>query len=389
MKSMARGMAMADAAVLVIDAQIGAFEHGISRFGWTRSSALLAYCFGVKKFVVVVNKMDLVGWKEERFEEIKREVVRYLEKVGVKKENIAVLPISAYLSENITKPSPHLSWYKGWEREEAGGGTVRGTTMLDAMDGVTVPVRRVDLPLRVPVQRVHDLACGTVVTGKVVQGVVELGKTYVLQPQGRKVVARSIEVYNRRRKEGRTGDLIGVCLGGIGVYEVWAGSVLCEVDSFAAGAGAPSSSSGGGKKLSKKKETKKDTKPLSANTLTIQIIGTNIVSSILPGRQGMMHIHAACVPYKVLSVTPTDKKTGQTIEGRKGVKTGDGGLLIVQLTKPAYVEAFKDCPALGRFALVEGLGVEAVGIVKEVKDWNGLSSGKGRGVGKGSSSFFR
>ena len=381
---------MADAAIVVIDAGIGAFEAGISRCGSTKSSITLAYSMGVKRFMIVVNKMDVVGWRQERFKEIQREMLRFMDKLGVKRENISVLPISAYLNQNVTSPSEHMSWFKGWERGNGAGGTVKGMTLLEAMDGISVPVRRVDLPLRMPVHRVHDLMCGTVVTGKIIQGKVEKGKTYILQPQGKKVVARSIEVYNRRREEGRTGDLIGVCLGGVGVTDVWAGSVLCDLDSFSGGgaemgeSSSSSSSSGGGRKLSKKKEQKKELK-LLATTISIQIKVLSIPGRILPGKMGTMHIHSACIPYKVLAVTPLDRKTFLPIEGgEKFLRTGDSGLLVLELTKPTYVEVFKEVPALGRFALGGSRRIESVGVVKEVVEWNGK-------VGKkdGKSSFFR
>ena len=81
---MITGASQADAAVLVIGSGIGEFEVGISKEGKTREHALLAFTMGVKQIIVVCNKMDTVGYSEDRFEEIKAKVSKYLEKVGYK-----------------------------------------------------------------------------------------------------------------------------------------------------------------------------------------------------------------------------------------------------------------------------------------------------------------
>ena len=83
-KNMITGTSQADAAVLVIGSGKGEFEAGISKEGQTREHALLAFTMGVKQMVVVCNKMDAVEYSEERFEEIKKKVSKYLEKVGYK-----------------------------------------------------------------------------------------------------------------------------------------------------------------------------------------------------------------------------------------------------------------------------------------------------------------
>ena len=83
-KNMITGTSQADAAVLVIGSGIGEFEAGISKEGQTREHALLAFTMGVKQMVVVCNKMDAVEYSEDRFEEIKTKVSKYLEKVGYK-----------------------------------------------------------------------------------------------------------------------------------------------------------------------------------------------------------------------------------------------------------------------------------------------------------------
>jgi elongation factor 1 alpha-like protein len=64
---MIKGVAQADAGILVIDAEKGAFEAGFGKNGQTKEHSLLALSMGVKQLIVAINKMDTVGYDEERF----------------------------------------------------------------------------------------------------------------------------------------------------------------------------------------------------------------------------------------------------------------------------------------------------------------------------------
>jgi len=83
-KNMITGTSQADAAMLVVAANVGEFEAGISKDGQTREHALLAYTLGVRQMIVIVNKMDdkSVNWSQARFDEIRNEVSTYLKRVG-------------------------------------------------------------------------------------------------------------------------------------------------------------------------------------------------------------------------------------------------------------------------------------------------------------------
>jgi elongation factor 1-alpha len=77
-KNMITGTSQADAALLVVSAEKGGFEAGISEMGQTREHALLAKTLGVEQLVVVINKMDTVDYSEDRYNEVKDETVRLL-----------------------------------------------------------------------------------------------------------------------------------------------------------------------------------------------------------------------------------------------------------------------------------------------------------------------
>jgi peptide chain release factor subunit 3 len=82
--NMIGGAAQADVAVLVISARRGEFETGFERGGQTREHAMLVKTAGVKKLVVVVNKMDdpTVSWSKERYDECKEKLLPFLKQCG-------------------------------------------------------------------------------------------------------------------------------------------------------------------------------------------------------------------------------------------------------------------------------------------------------------------
>jgi elongation factor 1-alpha len=99
----------------------------------------LAYTLGIKQMTVLVNKMDdkNVNFSEERFNEIKSEILVYLKKVGYNPDKIRCIPISGWTGDNITKPSPNMPWYKGH-------------TLLESLDDMEPPLRPTHLALRLP-----------------------------------------------------------------------------------------------------------------------------------------------------------------------------------------------------------------------------------------------
>jgi elongation factor 1-alpha len=173
-KNMITGTSQADVAVLVIASPQGEFEAGISKDGQTREHALLAYTLGVKQIIVAVNKMDekTVNFKEDRYEEIKKEVSAYLKKVGYNPDKVPFVPISGWNGDNMIEKSPSLPWYKG-------------PTLLEALDSVEPPKRPFDKPLRLPLQDVYKIGgIGTVPVGRVETGILRPGTVVTFSPAG-------------------------------------------------------------------------------------------------------------------------------------------------------------------------------------------------------------
>merc|ERR1712137_178421 len=108
-KNMITGTSQADCAVLMIASPVGEFEAGISKNGQTKEHALLSYTLGVKQMIVCTNKMDekTVAYKQDRYEEIKNEVSKYLKKVGYNPANIPfILPLQDVYKIGGIGPAP-------------------------------------------------------------------------------------------------------------------------------------------------------------------------------------------------------------------------------------------------------------------------------------------
>ena len=129
--------------------------------------------------------MDTCEYKKERYDEITAEMALMLTQVGWKKEFVAgsvpMIPISGWHGDNLIRHSDKMPWWNGVDVNVAEGpnkGTVNVKTLLDALDKmVYVPQRGVDAVMRTPISGVYKIkGTGTVLTGRVEQGKVTLGK---------------------------------------------------------------------------------------------------------------------------------------------------------------------------------------------------------------------
>src|SRR5512132_1155736 len=104
LKNMISGAARAEAALLLIDALEGVKEQ-------SKKHGYLLSLLGVRQFAVVVNKMDLVGYRQDVFDAIEKEYRDFLKQIQVVPERF--IPVSAKQGDNIARRSGNMSWYRG------------------------------------------------------------------------------------------------------------------------------------------------------------------------------------------------------------------------------------------------------------------------------------
>src|SRR3546814_7579220 len=101
---MVTGASTADLAVILIDARQGVLTQ-------TRRHSYLVNLIGIRNVVLAINKMDLVGYSQERFDEIVADYTAFAEGIGLK--NFLPVPISGLKGDNITLRSDNTPWYNG------------------------------------------------------------------------------------------------------------------------------------------------------------------------------------------------------------------------------------------------------------------------------------
>ncbi len=212
-KNMITGAAQMDGAVLVVSAADGPMPQ-------TREHILLARQVGVPHMVVFLNKVDMVD-DAELLDLVELEVRELLTKYEFPGDDIPIVKGSAL---------------EALEHPQDAEKTKCVQELLDALDNyIPEPQRALDKPFLMPVEDVFSISGrGTVVTGRVEQGLVKVGdevEIVGLRPT-QKTVATGVEMFRKLLDEGRAGDNIGVLLRGTKKDEVERGQVLSKPGSI-------------------------------------------------------------------------------------------------------------------------------------------------------------
>ncbi|XP_063900782.1 HBS1-like protein [Zophobas morio] len=214
---MISGATQADAALLVIDANYGEFETGFTAGGQTREHAILARSLGVSQLVVAVNKMDLVGYSEARYNEVVTCLRLYLNKLGYKDTALNFVPCGGFGGVNlVTLAEPALkSWYAG-------------PTLLDAIDALKTPDKLVEKPLRLCAIDVYKTHSGAFIFGNVVTGRVAVGDEVLMLPGAALAKIKAITVRNEEKMWALAGDSLQFSCQGIELDHFRKGSFFCD-----------------------------------------------------------------------------------------------------------------------------------------------------------------
>jgi elongation factor Tu len=210
-KNMITGAAQIDGAILVVSAADGPMPQ-------TREHVLLARQVGVPSIVVALNKADMVD-DEELLDLVELEVRELLTEYEFPGDDTPVIRVSA-----LKALEGDATW------------TDKVLELMEAVDSyVPEPVRETDKPFLMPIEDVFTIqGRGTVVTGKVEQGVVHVNdpiEIVGLRPT-QQTVCTGVEMFKKLLDEGQAGDNIGALLRGTKKEEVERGQVLCKPGSI-------------------------------------------------------------------------------------------------------------------------------------------------------------
>jgi sulfate adenylyltransferase subunit 1 len=183
-RNMVTGASTANLAIILIDARNGVLEQ-------TLRHTYIAYLLNIPHVVFCINKMDLIGYSEERYESIKTE----LEKLALKLEldDARFIPISAKYGDNVVERSTNMDWYSG-------------TTLLNLLETIEIK-KDFDMPDgRFPVQYVirpqkKDYIDYRGYAGRIASGVFKPGDNVVALPSGITTKIEAIDFYGEELDE--------------------------------------------------------------------------------------------------------------------------------------------------------------------------------------------
>ncbi|MDC7226149.1 MAG: GTP-binding protein [Spirochaetales bacterium] len=178
LKNMVTGASRAECALLVIDAAEGVREN-------SRRHGYMISMLGIKQLIVLVNKMDLVGYRQDVFESIRSEYSAFLSEIGA--EAIAFIPVSGMQGDNIAESGGKMDWYSG-------------ITVLEALDRFTKEAEKAEKAFRMPVQDVYKFTgfgdSRRTVAGTVETGCLNVGDEVIFYPSGKRSRVKSFEAFN-------------------------------------------------------------------------------------------------------------------------------------------------------------------------------------------------
>ena len=190
-RNMVTGASTADLAVILIDARKGVLVQ-------TRRHSYLCHLIGIKNLVLAVNKMDLVNYSQEVFDNIVADYAEFAQSIGI--ESFTALPISGFKGDNITGPSANTPWYLG-------------PTLIEHLEAVEVNSSR-DLarPFRMPVQWVNRPNLDfRGFSGLIATGVIHKGDAIRVLPSGKTSSITRIVTKDGDVDEGQAGQSLTLC----------------------------------------------------------------------------------------------------------------------------------------------------------------------------------
>ncbi|MGG7142653.1 sulfate adenylyltransferase subunit 1 [Clostridium nigeriense] len=317
LKNMISGAASAEGALLIIDSNEGIQEQS-KRHGYILS------LLGIKQVYVLVNKMDLINYDEDKFNNIKLEMNKFLENLGVYPKKY--IPISAYYGENLSRKSNKMNWYNG-------------ETVLEALDLFTKERGLEDKELRLPIQDVYKFDDRRIIAGRIESGKIAAGDEVLISPSNKITRVKSIEYFldeDKRRIE-ETGRSIGIILED--EFYNKRGEIISHTTS----------------------------KPLTGDTIEANIIwmGKNNLDKNKKYKLKLVTQEVEC---EIISIDKViDATTLEELIDVKEVKLNDVAQVIIKTKGIISFDKFSENNSMGRFVIIDEYDVSGGGIISTLK----------------------
>jgi len=314
-RNMVTGASTADVALILVDARKGVSEQ-------SRRHAFLASLLGVPHLVLVVNKMDLVGWDQDVFDAIRAEFADFASRLRI--HDLAFLPVSALHGDNVVDRSARMPWYDG-------------STLLGHLERLHVSSDRNLVDVRFPVQYVIRPQSSTTVdyrgfAGTVASGVLKPGDRVTVLPSGFETTITAIDSPTGPVEEAYPPMAVVVRLAD--ELDVSRGDMICR--------------------------------PQNAATVTqdldAQVCWMDERAPLTPGRVYALKHTTRWVRAKVTDVAyRVDVDTLHRDQEATALALNEIGRVRLRTTSPLFVDPYRDNRATGSFILVDEATNRTVG----------------------------
>jgi bifunctional enzyme CysN/CysC/sulfate adenylyltransferase subunit 1 len=268
--------------------------------------------------------MDLIGYSEQQYNQIKADFNRFLNSLQV--YPLKYIPVSAFLGENITVRSENMPWYQG-------------EPVLEALDLFSKETGLEDKPLRFPIQDVYKFDDRRIIAGRIESGKLKVGDEILISPGHKTTRVKSIEYWTPRDKT--TTIQAGMSVG------------ITVSDEF----------------FNKRGEfiSHLHDQPLTANTFKANLfwMGRN---DLVKGKKYKIKLTTQEVEGEIISINQVvDASTLENIADAQAVKINDVAEVIIKTKQRVCFDQFKDNQNTGRFVVVDGYDVCGGGIIAGVE----------------------
>ncbi|MCM1412403.1 MAG: adenylyl-sulfate kinase [Lachnospiraceae bacterium] len=312
-RNMAVGASFADLAVILVDAAKGLLVQ-------TRRHVRICALMGIRHFVFAVNKMDLVGYEEQRFREIELDIEKLM--LSFPSDTRTVMPVSATEGDNITSLSGKMPWYCG-------------KTLLQYLEEADVSSKKGERAFVLPVQRVcRPDAHFRGFQGNVAQGRLDVGEEVSVLPGGERAAVRKLLVSGEEAETIQAGEAVTVVLDR--EVDISRGCVLVR----------------------------------NADICPARLFRADLLwmddEELVEGRGYFLKLATKTVPATVIKLHyRTDVNTGEKIPPKFGRKN-DILNCDIALSEKIVLDAFEAFPELGRFILINRVTdmTSACGVVR-------------------------
>jgi sulfate adenylyltransferase subunit 1 len=313
-RNMVTGSSTANLAIIMVDARNGIIEQ-------TCRHTLITSLLGIRHIIVCINKMDLVGFKEEVFERIRNEFEAFASKLEV--VDMQFIPVSALAGDNVVDKSDNMPWYQGG-------------TLLYTLENIHIASDENMIDCRFPVQYVvrpqsdeyHDYRG---YAGKVAGGIFKKGDSVVVLPSNLTSKIKSIDTFDGELENAKPGASVTIQLEDD--IDISRGDMI----------------------------VRHNNQPKVEQDIEMMICWMNEKKLTVGGKYALKHTtqDARCVVKDVLY--KININTLHRIEDDKEIKLNDIGRISIRTTKPLYFDNYRKNRHTGSLILIDEATNETVG----------------------------